>query len=651
MVLNIEKAVTVKSPPLPEDAKTGEPSRAYDSHDRANVPVAAPNFKGFIMVQTTATILFLPKWTSGKCMGRMRTHDAMPNEVDFELKVALIRKRAEYLPKLGKVEETEIGWRISSFEVPRNHAAKPRNLRTGAVIGDLEFIRVYCGINDLDKAKAHAAGLIGMAWPGADGGRQQIGNGEDRTAGQQNEAEPKPNHLLLSPGSPLPSAEEFVRRHHIHDGIRTLHCFADEFFTYNAAGSHYRRLEPAAMRKGLYDFLGIAKRVDEKGKIHPFNPNRTKVNDVLDAVKAVAHLSESAPPPLWLGQPMVDFPAPEILAAKNGLLHLPTLTLLLPTARFFNVNALDYAYDGNAPEPGNWLAFLKSIWPNDEESISTLQEIAGYLLTGDTRQQKGFLLIGPRRCGKGTMGRAFRRMIGAHNVCGPTLASFKEPFGMETLLDKLLAVISDARLGTGIDHQIIVERLLNITGEDPLSIPRKYLRDVTTILPTRILILTNELPRFADASGTLASRFIVLVMTKSFYGTEDHGLDRRLSGELSGILNWAIKGWQRLQQRGYFAPPDSAAKIVEQFEELGSPTKAFIKECCDLGTGFAIDKASLFQAWRRYCTDHGIDHPGTDAVFGKNLIAAEPSITTSQPRAKDGTRMNSYQGIRLKVRE
>ena len=53
---------------------------------------------------------------------------------------------------------------------------------------------------------------------------------------------------------------------------------------------------------------------------------------------------------------MADWPASEILAAKNGLLHLPSSTLLLPTARFFNVNALDYAYDGGAPERGWALA-------------------------------------------------------------------------------------------------------------------------------------------------------------------------------------------------------------------------------------------------------------------------------------------------------
>ena len=40
-------------------------------------------------------------------------------------------------------------------------------------------------------------------------------------------------------------------------------------------------------------------------------------------------------------------------------------------------------------------------------------------------------------------------------------------------------------------------------------------------LPTRFLLLSNELPELADASGAMASRFIVLTLRNSFYGRED----------------------------------------------------------------------------------------------------------------------------------
>lgn len=42
--------------------------------------------------------------------------------------------------------------------------------------------------------------------------------------------------------------------------------------------------------------------------------------------------------------------------------------------------------------------------------------------------------------------------------------------GWRPLIGKQLAVISDARLSARVDQQIIVERLLAITGEDTLTI-------------------------------------------------------------------------------------------------------------------------------------------------------------------------------------
>ena len=53
---------------------------------------------------------------------------------------------------------------------------------------------------------------------------------------------------------------------------------------------------------------------------------------------------------------------------------------------------------------------------------------------------------------------------------------------------------------------IVVERLLSISGEDTLTVDRKYREPWTGQLPTRIVILSNELPRLTDSSGALASR-------------------------------------------------------------------------------------------------------------------------------------------------
>ena len=198
------------------------------------------------------------------------------------------------------------------------------------------------------------------------------------------------------------------------------------------------------------------------------------------------------------------------------------------------------------PEPSQWLDFLDQLWPGDPESIATLQEIFGYCLTPDTRQQKAFLSGRPKRSGKGTIGRVLTRLIGERNCVAPTLAGLGTNFGLAPLIGKRLAIISDARLSGRADQHAIAERLLSITGEDALTIDRKYASAWTGQVGSRFLILSNELPRLADVSGALAGRFILLSLTESFYGREDPGLTDKLLSELPGILNWAIAGWARL---------------------------------------------------------------------------------------------------------
>jgi putative DNA primase/helicase len=321
---------------------------------------------------------------------------------------------------------------------------------------------------------------------------------------------------------------------------------------------------------------------------------------------------------------------------------------LLPhTPLFFAHNAIEFAYEADA-SACQWLDFLCQLWPNDPESIDTLQEVFGLCLTADTRHQKAFLLIGPKRSGKGTIARILVALVGRCNAVSPTLASLGERFGLAPLIGKLLAVISDARLGAKADQHAIAESMLRISGEDDVTADRKNRDAWTGRMRVRFLVISNELPRLADASGALASRFIILRLVESFYGREDQGLTAKLETELPGILNWAIGGLQRLRARGYFMQPPSAAEAVRELEDLGSPIGAFIRERCELAPGRCVECGRLFEAWSEWCKTHGRDHPGTVQTFARDLRAAMPALKTVNLRTGDD-RTRFYQGVGLQL--
>jgi putative DNA primase/helicase len=390
------------------------------------------------------------------------------------------------------------------------------------------------------------------------------------------------------------------------------------------------------------------------------------------ALTSLVVIDGSAEQPCWLdGGPVKQWapldghvPAHELLACRNGLLHLPGWadgkpSLLPPTPRLFTPTALPYDFDPDAPEPVEWLAFLSKLWPEqgdrqdegDEEKgapscIDVLQEWLGYLLLPDTSQHKIALLVGPKRGGKGTIGRVLTRLVGPNNVCNPTLASLGDPFGLQPLLGKTVALVSDARLSGRADLASVAERLLSISGEDAQTVNRKHLSQVTGRLPVRFTIMSNELPRLTDMSGALAGRLLVLRMTESWYGKEDTKLTGRLLRELPGILLWAMRGWVRLRERGYFVQPRGAAGLVEQMEDLASPVAAFVRDHCDVGVTKRVTVEAIYDRWRRWCVEQGRDVT-SEMVFGRDLRAACPSVERRLARTPNSRRY-SYFGINLR---
>jgi putative DNA primase/helicase len=262
-------------------------------------------------------------------------------------------------------------------------------------------------------------------------------------------------------------------------------------------------------------------------------------------------------------------------------------------------------------------------------------------------QQKIGTFIGPRRCGKGTIVRVLTALIGEANVCNPTLSGLGTQFGQAILIGKLAAIITDARITGRADIAQVVETLLSISGEDNKTIQRKHLPDWSGKLMTKFSIISNETPRLADSSGALAGRMIMFRLTESFFGREDKDLFKKLLPELPGILLWAIRGWKRLDDRGYFIQPGSGRALVEEMEELSSPIGQFVKECMDQGPGLEVETDKAFEAWKEYCKKINREQVGDSPSFGRNLRTVLPNLTTRACK-QGGRYWRVFEGIDLK---
>lgn len=411
--------------------------------------------------------------------------------------------------------------------------------------------------------------------------------------------------------------------------------------------SHWAEIEDLALRGDLYGRTEHAVFVTEEGSYEKWRPTRTKIANLTDALASIVHLDRETKTPAWLAGDRTDLGT--IVSCRNGLLRLEGRELLAHDAAYFNLVAVPFDFEADAEEPKEWLKFLDTVWPDGGEGqVAALQEWFGYVLSGRTDFQKIFAIIGPPRSGKGTIASVLTELVGALNVAGPTLASLATNFGMQPMLGKSLALISDARIGRSVDTSVVVERLLTISGEDVLTVDRKNREHWEGRIPARIMLLSNELPRFSDGSGTIATRFVVTETVQSFLGREDRGLKARLMAELPGILNWALDGLERLLARGHFTDTEVSTEAVDVMRQTASPFAPFVEDECLVGPEYEVAPEVVWQAWGLWCFQNGRERTGTVQWLGRDLKSVVPGLRIARPKGDDGKQHRVYRGLGLK---
>lgn len=457
-----------------------------------------------------------------------------------------------------------------------------------------------------------------------------------------------PTEELPPPSNPLAVARRLLPDWQSEDGKLVFRRWRASWMRWT--GTCWREIDEAQIRKAMYERLEhvvfLAPTKDGETEERDWAPTKQKISNLLDALGSITLVPTDTDAPSWIddeGAPAQDQGL--IVACENGLLRIRDRALMPHGPGFFNLGSVPFAYDPIATAP-TWERFLAQVWPDDTDAISALQEWFGYVLSGRTDQQKILLIVGPSRSGKGTIARVLKTLVGKENLAGPTLAGLGTNFGLSTLVGKPLAVISDARL-SGNDNSQVVERLLTISGEDTIDVDRKYREVWTGKLPTRLMMLSNELPHFGDSSGVIAKRFVLLSMRLSWLGKEDPTLVDRLTAEMPGILNWALDGLARLQRTGRITQPQSSREAVTTMQDTASPTSAFVRERCTTGPTCSVPVDALWTVWREWAEDNGV-RPGTKQVFGRNLLSVVPQLNRTRPRAPSGEeRIATYNGIAL----
>ena len=320
---------------------------------------------------------------------------------------------------------------------------------------------------------------------------------------------------------------------------------------------------------------------------------------------------------------------PWALNVLNGTLDLRTGKLRPHDPRDLLTKLAPVAYDPATVCP-RWERFLGEVFQGEPDLPRFLQLLAGYSLTGDTREQAVFFLVGKGSNGKSVLVETLRAVLGDYAKDTP----------FSTFLDKRdtatndLASLVGARLVTaseGAGTQAFNEGLLKrLSGGDVVTC-RFLHREFFSYTPNfKLLFATNEVPRIASQTYATRRRVRIVPFRQTFYGPDeerepkrDERLRERLREELPGILAWAVRGCLEWQSAGLFTPAGVAQETTALFETM-DPLADFLEEECVLHPRAQVESSAL---WRGYCAFCDREEPPRPSRRGSGSPGTWPNGT------------------------
>jgi len=260
---------------------------------------------------------------------------------------------------------------------------------------------------------------------------------------------------------------------------------------------------------------------------------------------------------------------PDYLPCKNGILHIPSTSLLPHTPNVYFTSQLPFDYDALADCP----AFKKALERIPEET-PFLQEFAGYCLTIDTSHEIAVWLQGVPGSGKSTILEGFKAMLGSRSAKLGLMDIERSKFALTNLPGKTL-IYSAEQPESFITASYIVNEI--ISGET-ITVERKYYDAIDIIPHTKIMWAMNDLPRVSSANDGIMRRVKVIRFPALHENKKNIDLKEQIKTEGAGILNWALEGLARLQARGKFEIPQCVQDATKDFQEHNDIPKMFLDD-------------------------------------------------------------------------
>ena len=127
----------------------------------------------------------------------------------------------------------------------------------------------------------------------------------------------------------------------------------------------------------------------------------------------------------------------------------------------------------------------------------------------------------------------------------------------------------------------------------------------------KLLFSCNKMPQTPDDTDAFFRRWLINAFPVQFLPDNpktDPNLKEKLTTpeELSGILNWALEGLQRLLKQEKFSTGETVEETRDRYTLLSNSAEAFAERQLVVASGETETKETVYNAYIQFCKEHNL---------------------------------------------
>lgn len=256
-----------------------------------------------------------------------------------------------------------------------------------------------------------------------------------------------------------------------------------------------------------------------------------------------------------------------------------------------------------------WRRCLYEWTGGDLDLMSYLQRVAGYCLTGSTREHAFFFFYGTGSNGKTTFVETLSAAMGDYaRTSSMRVFSQRQREGHPTEIADLagprLVKASESESGGAWNEQ----RIKQLTGGDQITAYRMRCDPFTFTPKFKLIAFGNHKPSLSRVDEAMRRRMHLVPWRFQVPRDRiDQDLKGRLHAELPAILSWAIDGCSKWQERG-LDPPRAVTEATEEYFSAQDVVGGWLAEHWEIDPShhdWFVPIELLYDSYEEECRDQG----------------------------------------------